>query len=102
VILLAECRDGLGAEAFTRLAKVTEASEFERRYMCGAEALQMFKRVTGIQRVILVSALPSYLVEPLGFESSKTANKAYEMALDGRRSRSTFVVPHGSTLKITA
>jgi len=100
VILLAECREGLGAEAFTRLARVTEASEFERRYTCGAEALQMFKRVTRTQRVILVSALPSYLVEPLGFESTRTINQAYEMAVAGKRGRSTFIMPYGSTFKV--
>ena len=100
VVLLAECSEGLGADAFTRLARVTEASEFERRYMCGAEALQMFKRVTRTQRVILVSALPSYLVEPLGFESVRTTNQAYEMAVAGRRGRSTYVMPYGSTFKV--
>jgi nickel-dependent lactate racemase len=100
VILLAECGEGLGAEAFTRLARVTEASEFERRYMCGAEALQMFRRVTRTQRVILVSALPSYLVEPLGFESARTVNQAYEMAVAGRRGRGTYVMPYGSAFKV--
>jgi len=100
VIFLAECSEGLGAESFTRLARVTEASEFERRYMCGAEALQMFKRVTRTQRVIMVSALPRYLVEPLGFESARTASQAYEMAVAGRRGRSTYVMPHGSTFKV--
>ncbi|OGD44554.1 hypothetical protein A3K69_03210, partial [Candidatus Bathyarchaeota archaeon RBG_16_57_9] len=100
VIMLAECRDGLGAEAFTRLSKVTEPSEFERRYTTGAEALQMVKRVTGSLRVILVSALPSYLIEPLGLESARTANQAYELAASGRRARSTFVIRHGCTVKV--
>ena len=100
VIMLAECRDGLGAEAFTRLSKVTEPSEFERRYTTGAEALQMVRRVTGGLRVMLVSALPSYLVEPLGFESVRTANQAYEAATSGRRGRSTLVIPHGCTVKV--
>ena len=100
VIVLAECKDGLGADAFTKLARVTEPSEFERRYTTGAEALQMIKKVTRSQRVILVSALPSYLVEPLGFESARTANHAYEMAVGGRRARSTYVLPHGYTVKM--
>ena len=100
VIMLAECRDGLGAEAFTKLSKVTEPSEFERRYTIGAEALQMVRRVTGSLRVILVSALPSYLIEPLGLESARTANQAYELATGGRRARSTLVIPHGCTVKV--
>jgi hypothetical protein len=98
--MLAECRDGLGADAFTRLSKVTEPTEFERRYTTGAEALQMVRRVTGGLRVMLVSALPSYLVEPLGFESARTANQAYEAAASGRRGRSTLVIPHGCTVKV--
>jgi len=100
VIVLAECKDGLGADAFTKLSRVTEPSEFERRYTTGAEVLQMINRVTRSQRVILVSALPSYLVEPLGFESARTANQAYEMAVGGRRARSTYVIPYGYAVKM--
>jgi len=100
VIMLAECREGLGADAFTKLSKVTEASEFERRYTTGAEALQMMRRGMGGLRVILVSALPSYLVESLGFESARTANKAYEAAGSGRRGRGTIIIPHGCTVKV--
>jgi hypothetical protein len=60
----------------------------------------MIKRVTRSQRVILVSALPSYLVEPLGFESARTVNQAYEMATGGRRARRTYVLPHGYAVKM--
>jgi nickel-dependent lactate racemase len=99
IILLAECSEGLGSEAFTKLSRVTDSSEFERRYTYGADALQMITKLIRNQRIILVSGLPSYLVEPLGIESARTANEAYQLAIGGRRSRSTYIVPFGSTCK---
>jgi nickel-dependent lactate racemase len=99
LILLAECGEGLGAESFNKLAKVTDLSEFERRYAYGADSLYMLKKLMRNQRIILVSGLPRYLVEPLGFETARTANEAYKLAMGGRRSRSTYIVPYGSTCK---
>jgi nickel-dependent lactate racemase len=95
VILLAECADGLGAEAFTSLASVEEHREFERRYSLGAEALQMVKKVLRKHRIILVTAMPRYLVEPLGIEVFRTANEAYNMLVSSRRGRKTTVIPYG-------
>jgi nickel-dependent lactate racemase len=95
IMLLAECSDGLGAESFTNLASVEELSEFERRFSLGAETIQMLKRILKNNRVILVSALPSYLVEPLGLEVARTANEAYENIIGSRRGRKTLVIPYG-------
>ena len=97
LILLAECGSGLGAEAYNELAQVSEVSEFKRRYMYGAEALKEVKNVLKNHRVILVSALPGYLVESLGIEPARTANEAYDRAVRTRRGRRTVVIPKGLT-----
>ena len=101
IILLGECGDGLGAESFTSLARVMDLHEFERRYTYGADGLHLIRKVTRSNRVILVSALPRYLVEPLGMETARTTNEAYQRALGGRRGRGTYVIPYGCTTKIT-
>lgn len=97
IILLAECGSGLGADAYNQLSQVTESSEFKRRYMHGAEALKEVKDVLKNQRVILVSALPGYLVEALGIEPARTTNEAYTRAVQTRRGRRTTVIPYGLT-----
>jgi nickel-dependent lactate racemase len=95
IVLLAECPEGLGSEAFTTLAHVEQQSELERRYALGAEALQVVKSATSKCQVYLVSSLPKYMVEPLGISVARTANDAYEKAIDGRRGRRTLVIPYG-------
>ncbi len=95
LILLSECKGGLGADAYTQLANVSDLSEFKRRYMYGAEALQVLKRLLKSHRIILVSALSEYLVESLGMESARTANEAYSKAVQGRRGRRTTIIPLG-------
>ena len=100
ILLLGECGEGLGADSFTKLARVMDLSEFERRYAYGAEALQLIRKVTRNHRVILVSALPQNPVESIGLEAARTTNEAYDKALSGRRGRSTYVIPYGATTKI--
>jgi nickel-dependent lactate racemase len=95
VILLAECPEGLGVDSFTSLAHVDQLSELERRYALGAEALHLLKSTLTRNDVILVSSLPRYLVEPIGFKVARTANDAYDMALENRRGRRTLVMPYG-------
>ena len=97
LILLAECSTGLGAEAFSQLAQVSEKSEFKRRYMYGAESLMEVKNVLKNNRVFLVSALPGYIVESLGMEPARNANETYARAVQTRRGRRTTVIPHGLT-----
>ena len=96
IVLLAQCLNGLGAEAFTQLARVDDVSELKRRYMIGAEALAVLKETQKTNRVMLVSALPGYLVDALGLDSARTANEAYQRAIQSRRGRKTIVIPHGS------
>jgi nickel-dependent lactate racemase len=95
IILLAECVSGLGAEAFVQLARVSESSELKRRFMYGAEALDFLKQIQKKNRIILVSALPNYLVESIGMEVARTANEAYKKAIQSRRGKKTVVIPHG-------
>jgi len=94
IILLSECADGLGPDSFTSLAHIEQQAELERRYSLGAEALQVIRAATSKCQVFLVSSLPRYQVEPLGLKVARTANEAYESALDVRRRR-TLVVPYG-------
>ncbi|MFC1802707.1 lactate racemase domain-containing protein [Thermoproteota archaeon] len=95
IVLLAQCKAGLGAEAYTQLARVSELKELQRRYMFGTEALYLMKQVLKNNRIILVSALSDYLVESIGLDTARTANEAYKKAIQSRRSRKTVVIPHG-------
>ena len=101
IVLLAQCVSGLGAEAFTQLARVSDSSEIKRRYMYGAEALDLLRKVQRTNRVILVSALPNYLVESLGIDVARTANDAYKRAIQSRRGRKTIVIPYGCQSMLT-
>jgi hypothetical protein len=63
--------------------------------MYGAEALDLLKKVQKKNRIILVSALPSYQVESLDIEVARTTNEAYQKAIQSRRGRKTIVIPYG-------
>ena len=97
IILLAECSEGIGADALTSLTRIEEQREFQRRYKLGADVLQMIKRFLRNNNIILVSALPRYLVEQIGLSAALTANEAYSRAIGTRRSRKTTVYPYGCT-----
>jgi nickel-dependent lactate racemase len=95
IILLAECADGLGAEGLETLAQVDTLSELRRRYMLGARAVHVIKNTLRSNEVVLVSALPGYLAEPLGLSVERTASDALEKVMQRRRGRRTLVVTHG-------
>ena len=97
IVLLAECPEGLGVESYASLAHIEQQAELERRYALGAEALMVLKATTVKAQVFLVSSLPRYMVEPLGFSVARTANDAYEKAIEGRRGRRTLIIPYGCT-----
>jgi len=95
---LAECTQGLGAEGLESLAQVDTLAELRRRYALGARAVYAIKStLRGNNEVILVSALPSYLAEPLGFTVERTANGAFQRVMERRRNRRTLVVTHGAS-----
>ncbi len=95
IILVAECTEGLGAEGLSTLSQVDTLSELRRRYMLGARAVYLIKSVMRRNEVVLVSALPAYLAEPLGFTVERTANEALKGVFERRRGRRTMVVTHG-------
>jgi nickel-dependent lactate racemase len=101
IILLAQCMSGLGADAFSQLASVSDSNEIKRRYMYGAEALDLLRRIQKDNRVILVSALPNYLIEALGLEVARTTNEAYQRVIQSRRGRKTIIIPYGSQSVLT-
>lgn len=98
IVLLAECTQGLGAEGLESLAQVDTLAELRRRYALGARAVYAIKStLRGNNEVILVSALPGYLAEPLGFTVERTANAAFQRVMERRRNRRTLVVTHGAS-----
>ena len=97
IILLAECSEGLGAEGLETLAQVDALPELRRRYMLGAKAVHLIKTLGKQKDLVLVSAIPSYLAEPLGLTVERTANEALSRAYERRRGRRTLVVTHGCT-----
>lgn len=94
IVLLAECPEGLGADGLSALSQVDTLSELRRRFMLGARAVHLIKTTLRRNEVILVSALPGYIAEPLGVTVDRTANEALKR-LEGRRSKRTLVVTHG-------
>jgi nickel-dependent lactate racemase len=95
IILLAECSGGLGAPGLDQLAQVGNLGELKRRYMLGAKAVHLIKSIARKNEIVLVSALPNYLAEPLGFTVERTANDALESIVSKRRRKKTLVVTHG-------
>ena len=78
-------------------------AELRRRYVLGARAVYAIKSaLRGNNEVILISALPAYLAEPLGFTVERTANAAFQRVLERRRNRRTLVVTHGASSVIVA
>ena len=98
IIFLAECTQGLGATGLESLAQVDTLAELRRRYELGARAVYAIKStLRGKNEVVLISALPAYMAEPLGFTVERTANAAFQRVMDRRRNRRTLVVTHGAS-----
>ena len=97
IILLAECSEGLGADGLETLSQVDALPELRRRYMLGARAVHLIKTFSKQKDLVIVSAIPSYLAEPLGLTVERMANEALSRAYERRRGRRTLVVTHGCT-----
>lgn len=96
IILLSECKEGLGADGLETLAQVDDLDELRRRYMLGARAVHLIKSTLRRSEITMVSALPHYLAESLGIKVERTANEAYRRVVEGRRrGRRTLVITHG-------
>jgi len=79
------------------LAQIDTLTELKRRYMLGAKEVYLLKTLQKRNEIVLVSALPSFLGEPLGITTMRTANDAYGKVTEGRRGRRTLVVTNGRT-----
>ena len=102
IIFLAECSEGLGVDGITKLSHIDSLSELRRRFMLGGEVVHLIKSTLRRNEVVLVSALPDHLAEPLGFSVERTANDALRSVVQRRRGRRTLVVTHGcSTLPVS-
>ncbi|HUS77896.1 MAG TPA: lactate racemase domain-containing protein [Patescibacteria group bacterium] len=97
IILLAECSEGLGAPGLEDLAQIDTLTELRRRYMLGAKEVYLLKTLQKRNEIVLVSALPSFLGEPLGITTMRTAYDAYSEVAEGRRGKRTLVVTNGRT-----
>jgi nickel-dependent lactate racemase len=95
IILLAECQEGVGPDALTSMAHINHLNDLKRRYRLGAEIVHLIKNIARNHRIILVSSLPEYLSEPLGFEPARTANDAYGLAVESKRGKKTSIIPNG-------
>jgi len=101
IILLAECSEGLGVDGITKLSHIDSLSELRRRFLLGGEAVHLIKSTLRRNEVVLVSALPDHIAEPLGFSVERTANDGLSAVVQKRRGRRTLVVTHGcSTLPV--
>jgi nickel-dependent lactate racemase len=95
IILLAECAEGLGVDAFTNMSRIEQLPEIERRYKLGAEAVYILKSTIQKAEVTLVSSLPKYIVDQLGIQVARTVNNAYEKTIENRRGKRTLIIPYG-------
>jgi len=103
IILLAECSEGLGVDGITKLSHIDSLSELRRRYLLGGEAVHLIKSTIRSNEIVLVSALPDHIAEPLGFTVERTANDGLSAVANRRRGKRTLVVTHGcSTLPVVA
>jgi len=98
IVLVAECRDGLGASGLSTLARIEKLSELRRRYMLGAEAVYLIKSIIRNNDIYLVSTLPKYVTDPLGLKVERTANDAIKKVYEHRRLKRTLVLTHGNTV----
>lgn len=103
IILLTECSEGLGVDGITKLSHIDSLSELRRRYLLGGEVVHLIKSTLRRNEVVLVSALPEHIAEPLGFLIERTANDGLSAVANRRRGKRTQVVTHGcSTLPVVA
>jgi nickel-dependent lactate racemase len=94
IILVAECGEGLGAPALSKLAGVERLSELRRRHMLGGEALHFLRSTQRGVEILFVSALPRHLAEPLGLKAYPAANDALDAAGRGK----VIILPYGLSI----
>lgn len=98
IILIAECRNGLGANGLSTLARIDKLNELRRRYMLGAREVYLIKSIIRSNDLYIVSTLPKYITDPLGLKVERTANDAIKKVYENRRNKRTLVLTHGNTI----
>lgn len=100
LILLAECREGVGSELYEEWARKSwdeQEHMVKTNFTVGAHKAYLTERVLRrLGRAILISELKPYLVEEMGFTPAGSLTKALEMAKVTPSSRMA-VVPFGTT-----
>lgn len=100
LVLVAECLDGYGDEAFYKaMAEFRDSRRLERslrrRFTAGGYVAYRLMKVMEMAEVLLVSALPDYYaLDVFRLKTHRTVNEALRYALDraGRNSKVTAVV----------
>ncbi len=102
IILVAECREGLGHPVFERWARDATSAEdcwerFGREYEFGGHKAAFLAKEAMQHNLILVSALPRETAEMCFFTAAATLEQALEQARarQGRDAR-MLVMPHGN------
>lgn len=102
IILVAECREGLGHPVFERWAREACSAEncwerFGREYEFGGHKAAFLARESMQHQLILVSALPAEKAKMCFFKPAKTLDEAMAMAKkrQGKNAR-MIVLPHGN------
>ena len=101
VVLLAECAEGLGAEAFKLYGTGRlDSADLPRlsKYIDGLEDLVFLQEIKKSHELVIVSGLPNYYIESkFGLKSVKKASDALNHLLSSRGSRTkALVVPQAS------
>jgi lactate racemase len=107
IILLAECRDGLGAEEFLEWFQYKTLSEMEaalkRNFTVPGYAAYKTFFIGKHRKLILISSLPEEVVEQLGFIPATSLEEALELAykLSPPEPKVTLMPYGGNTLPIS-
>jgi len=101
IVLLAECGEGLGAEAFKLYgAGRLDSEDLSRlsKYIEGLEDLVFLQEISKAHELVVVSALPNYYIESkFGLKSAKKASDALNHLLSSQGSRTkALIVPQAS------
>lgn len=101
VVLLAECGEGLGVDAFKLYGTGRlDSANLPRlgKYIEGIEDLVFLQEIAKAHELILVSTLPNYYIESkFGLKSAKKASDALNHLLSSKGSRTkALIVPQAS------
>lgn len=95
IILLAECKDGLGAYGLEIL--VNNRDTFNKYYK-GIENIKFLRSVKTIYNVYLVTALPEYHLKILGLKAFRSINDAIRYILNKNSKQKITLVRDASNL----